>query len=83
MKPISPPFTPTKLGKGVTTERVLLYLKAFHLAHDRLPTKLQIAKHFGFCSPNASYFHLKQLAKQKKLVKDGKSWRFTKPSDTL
>lgn len=78
MRTIAPPFATNKLTKGVSTDRVLLYLKAYHLAHDRLPTKIQIAQHFGFCSHNASYHHLQMLIKQGKIEKDGNNWRFCK-----
>lgn len=78
MRPIAPPFTSSKLGKGVSTDRVLLYLRAYHLAHDRFPSKNQIAKHFGFCSHNASYHHLSQLVKRGEIVKDGNYWKFNR-----
>ena len=69
----APPFSPIKLPKGVDTETVYLYLKAYHLSHDRFPSKNQIAKHFGFCSHNASFHHLNKLIKQGRIVKDGRN----------
>ncbi len=77
---IAPPFSSMRLPKGVATDRVLLYLKAYHLAHDRFPTKMQIAQHFGFCSHNASYYHLSKLMKRGEIVKDGRNYfKFARP----
>jgi SOS-response transcriptional repressor LexA len=53
-------------------------MRGFHILHDRLPTKRNIADHFGMRSTNGPFHHLKVLQKEGYIVKDGTGWRFNK-----
>jgi len=45
-------------------QQVLDFIVAFGIAHERPPTRAEIAKHFGFKSDNAAQEHLAALARK-------------------
>lgn len=52
-----------QLGCPLTSRQsqVLAFLHKFNDAHQRPPTRLEIAKHFHWSSPNAAEDHLRAL----------------------
>jgi len=49
-------------------QSVLDYVQSFHLANGVPPTRHEIARHFGWSSPNAAHQHLK-LLEQKGIIR--------------
>ncbi|TDS74394.1 LexA DNA binding domain-containing protein [Comamonas sp. JUb58] len=43
---------------------VLNFMLAFHAENDQLPPKAEIARHFGFRSPNAAQCHVDALERK-------------------
>lgn len=68
--------TVTSHKKGISTDQVLQYLRAYLVRYDRMPTKREIATKFGFSSTNASGHHLNRLVDQGVLEKWKTGWRF-------
>lgn len=69
-----PPRTPI----GLERPKVLDFLKSYHKEHDRLPTAKVICRQFGLRSLTAAYWHVRKLAEEGKLEKDGRHYRFPK-----
>ncbi|EWS53316.1 LexA repressor [Methylibium sp. T29] len=45
-------------------EQVLAFVRRFKAENQMPPTRMEIAAHFGFRSPNAAEEHLRALAKK-------------------
>jgi len=59
-------------------EQILDFIRAHLAEEDRVPTRLEIATHFGFKSQNAAQSHINYLIDKKKLEVRGCHYRLAR-----
>ena len=59
-------------------EQILDFIRSHLAEEDRVPTRLEIAAHFGFKSQNAAQSHITYLVDKKKLEVRGCHYRLSR-----